>query len=70
MPNLVNIRTHLTKITDSGIKHLIHYPKLRSVCMGKVNVSYDAWANLKSLHQAKYKTKRQIAGGPNRPREK
>ena len=70
LPELVNLRTHLTKLTDASLRHLIHYPKLRSICMGKTDITYDGWTKFKSLHQAKFKTERQVIGSPSRPRKK
>ena len=68
LPGLVNIRLHLTKITDAGVNHFIDYPALRSICLGKVDVSYEAWAKMKSLHQEKYHRERPLAGGLGRGR--
>jgi hypothetical protein len=70
LPNLVNLRLNLTKITDAGVKHFIGYAALHSICLGKVDVSYEAWAKMKALHQEKHHRERPIAGGPSGPRKK
>ena len=69
MPNIINLRLSWTAITDAGLKHLRRYPSLRSLCMGRVNVTRQAVDDLKSTHQATFERERPLAIGYSRPKK-
>ena len=68
MPSIINLKLSSTAITDAGIKFLQRYPGLRSLCMGRVNVTQRAVDNLKSAHQARFARPRPINIGYSRPK--